>query len=142
MGKGGLWGGWLRCCLRQWQGRCWRRARRAGPDQNPATFIDCQLQRLDDFGLQILKICLIQIELALQCPIGDPLMLLEEFQDPLEYVIEVHHHSSLPIGWSHALRCGLCNCLSYIARIPDRGKWERHGATRQSHRAGCRIRAG
>ena len=56
--------------------------------------IDCQMPRLDDLGLQILKIRFIQVELPLQRPIGNPLMLLEESQDPLEYVIEVHHHPS------------------------------------------------
>src|SRR5262245_22138025 len=95
MGRGIFRGGWLRRYLRQWQRRRWHRARRTGPDQDPATLIDRQLPRLDDFGLQILNICRIKIELALQRPIGDPLMLLEELQDPLEYVIEVHHHPSL-----------------------------------------------
>jgi hypothetical protein len=88
-------GGWLRRYLRQWQSRRWRCTHRTSPDQNPATLIDRELPRLNDFGLQILKICLIQVELALQRPIGDPLMLLEDLQDPLEYVIEVHHHPSL-----------------------------------------------
>ena len=85
MGRGIFRGGRLRRCLWQWQSRRWRRARRTGPDQDPATLIDRQLPRLDDFGFQILEIWLIQVELALQRPIGNPLMLLEERQDPLEY---------------------------------------------------------
>src|SRR5215471_21046914 len=92
MGRGIFWGGWLEHYLRQWPSRRWRRARCTSPDQNPATLIDRQLPRLNDFGLQILKICLIKIKLALQRPIGDPLMLLEDLQDSIEYVIEVHHH--------------------------------------------------
>ncbi len=95
MGRGIFRSGWLRRYLRQWQNRCWRCVRCTGPDQDPATLIDRQLPRLDNFSFQILKICLIKIELALQRPIGDPLMLLEDLQDPLEYVIEVHHHPSL-----------------------------------------------
>jgi hypothetical protein len=77
-----------------WQCRCRRHACRTSPDQNPATLIDRQLSRLDDFSLQILKIRFIEVELPLQRPIGDPLMLLEEFQDLLEYGIEVHPHPS------------------------------------------------
>ena len=86
MGKGIIQGGWLQHYLRQWHSRRWRCARNTSPDQNPATLIDRELPRLDDFGLQILKICLIKIELALQRPIGNPLMLLEEIQDPLQHL--------------------------------------------------------
>jgi hypothetical protein len=91
----GIWrDSWLRHCLRQWQRRCCWCVSYTGPHQEPAALIDRQLLYFNNFGLQILKIRRIKVKLPLQRPIADPLMSLEESQDPLEHVIKVHHHPS------------------------------------------------
>src|SRR6266849_6790502 len=54
----------------------------------------------------------------------------------------VRHRSPSPplplsVGWSHALRCGLCGCLHYIALIPDRGKWKGTGTRNRAVERGA-----
>ena len=79
MGRVIFWGGWLRNYRwywaepYSWPSRC---VRYTSPDQDQAPFIDCKLSCLDDFGLQVLQVRLVKIELPLQRPIGDPFMPL------------------------------------------------------------------
>jgi len=48
---------------------------------------------LDEFSLQILKIVVIELKLALERSIGDPSSLTQQLQDLLEHSIEVHDRS-------------------------------------------------
>jgi hypothetical protein len=78
--------------LRNW---LWRCIRRASPDQDSAILIDRELTCLDDFRFQILEVGIIELELPLEGPIGDSPMALQEYQDLIEYLVELHPHPRL-----------------------------------------------
>jgi hypothetical protein len=60
-----------------------------------AILIDRELACLDDFRFQIFEVGIIELELPLECPLGDPSMALQEYQDLLEYFVELHPHPRL-----------------------------------------------
>ena len=53
-------------------------------------FVYRQFFGVDEFVLDILQVVVIQIESALQCPVGDPFLTLEQFEYLGEDVIEGH----------------------------------------------------
>jgi len=61
-----------------WQWRC---LRGTGPYQHGAILINGTLVDLNDFHLQIVEVPLVEVELALERPIGDAAALAEQRQD-------------------------------------------------------------
>jgi hypothetical protein len=60
------------------------------PDQDPAILIDRELLSLEEFGGKILQDGVIELELPLERPIGDPFALAEEGHDLIKERVKVH----------------------------------------------------
>ena len=73
------------------------RARRCPcPDENRALFIDRQALGVDELVLQILQAGIVELELALETPIGHPTALPQQRHHPVEHLVEPHR--ALPRG--------------------------------------------
>src|SRR5262249_44875748 len=63
---------------------------RSCPDQHRSLLVNRELLCLDKFRLQVFQVRIIQIKLPLQCPIGDPLVLLEPVDDLGKDLLKCH----------------------------------------------------
>jgi hypothetical protein len=80
----------------------WRRSRRTtGPDQHGVVLVHRHLVHLDEFELDILNICLVQVELAFERPIRDPALALEQGHCLVQDLLEGH---GCPSGWVYDTR--------------------------------------
>jgi hypothetical protein len=79
----------------QWR---WRRGNAPCPDQDAPALISGHLVRVQEFVLQIVQGLLIQLKLALECPIRHPLTLAQEIDDLIEEGIKVHAQLPLPVA--------------------------------------------
>jgi hypothetical protein len=61
---------------------------------NPPILVERQLFRLDDLGLQIFQVVVIEGKPSLQGPVGHPAFALEEVEDLPQDFIERHVQSS------------------------------------------------
>src|SRR5712691_7695637 len=66
----------------------------AGPYQDAIMFIHCQLLRVDEFVLQGFNGLLAQGKLHLEGSIGHPSSLLQEVDNLVAYVVEIHYRPS------------------------------------------------
>src|SRR5262249_35810545 len=103
--SGGEGGGLVRVCglgSQQEPRLGWRRGRLSGhcrianPDQDRARLITGELFRLDEVGLHVFEILVIQSKTAFERTIGEPLVPLEQVEDLCQYLIKVHPVPSLP----------------------------------------------
>ena len=85
--------------------------------------------RVDKFVFHILQVIVIQIESALQSPVGDPLLMLEQVEYLGENVIEGHSSPSTALAFAvlYPLRChtfamkGRVSCAEAVSRHDGRG---------------------
>jgi hypothetical protein len=75
----------------RWQ---WRRPNSTGPHQHDAILINGTLVDLNDFHLQIVEVRLVEVELALERPIGDAAALAKQRQDLIQHSVKVHERPS------------------------------------------------
>jgi hypothetical protein len=98
--------------LGRWRGRRWGAAHVADPDQHVTALVHSHALGFDQLLLQIVEDLIIQMELAFEGAIGDPLSLSEEFQNVGEQLVEVHHH---PSTWASAASAwGSQNVISML----------------------------
>src|SRR5437660_10935909 len=57
-------------------------------------FIHCQLLSVDEFVLKCFNAIIAQVKLHLKGAIGHPSSLLQEVDDLVEYVVEIHYRPS------------------------------------------------
>ena len=76
------------------QGRDWRTSV-TRPHEHLPLLIDGELLDANQLNFQILQVVVIELKLALECPIGDPLPLTEEVKNLIEEGVKVHLVSSL-----------------------------------------------
>src|SRR5215813_9180263 len=70
------------------------RAAIASPDKDAIMFIHCQLLSVDEFVLQSFNAIIAQGKLHLEGSIGHPSSLLQEVDNLVEEVIEIHYRPS------------------------------------------------
>src|SRR5262249_29395209 len=76
-------------------GGWWGRGRgTAGPDQHGVVLVHRDPVHLDEFELDILDICLVQVELAFERPIRHPALALEQSNRLVQHLLEGHGHPS------------------------------------------------
>ena len=75
----------------RWQ---WRRLSGAGPHQHGAILINGTLVDLDEFHLEIVKVRVIKVKLALERPVGDAAALAEQRKDLIQHRVKVHDRLS------------------------------------------------
>src|SRR5262245_13859786 len=114
--------GWLFLCRRRlcWliRERSWfRYGWRSCPDQHDSFFVNSELLRLDQFRLQVFQVRIIQVKLPLQCPIGDPLVLLEPVDDVCEDILKCHDCPSVNVSSK-----ALASCKSAVSN-PSVNQW-------------------
>src|SRR5262245_28325320 len=72
----------------------WSHSSIAGPDQHGAILVDGQLVDLDDFGLQILEILVIQAKLSLEGAIRYTSLALEHGECLIQDFLQCHGQPS------------------------------------------------
>src|SRR5215470_1645945 len=82
-----------------------------GPYQHTIVFVYCQFFRVDEFVFEVFQVRVIQVKLPLQCPIGDPLVLLEPVDDVGEDLLKCHDCPSV-----NASNNALASCKSAVSK--------------------------
>jgi hypothetical protein len=70
------------------------RAAIAGPDKDALMVIHCQLLSVDEFVLQGFNALIAQVKLHLEGSIGHPSSLLQEVDNLVAYIVEIHYRLS------------------------------------------------
>src|SRR5262245_5670557 len=94
----------------------WRGFVSSGPHQHLAVLIGGDAPREYDFGSEIFEVIVVEIEAALERPVGDPALTLEKFEDLGQQLLE-RHRAWLPLaadrvgrplhGRAESVRCPL-----------------------------------
>src|SRR5918912_2578557 len=71
------------------------RAPGAGPDQHFARFVAGELFGVDEFGLEILEVVVVQRKAALEGPIRQPALALQQVEDAGQEVVKRHAQGSI-----------------------------------------------